>query len=689
MLPKRWFVSIVFYFITHFIYAGSLPSIVSFVDAKMVRNDLFVLAKNHKVYRVNVSSGASNKAFEKENILGIFQLNDTMYAWNDFEVFCAKPTGKGWVEVLKKDDSKYIKCVSSFNNELVIAYLDQIYFPAKNKSIKTSFVLNSVAANQGFFGVTKSKIVYELNKQLVFEKVVKLDSAIKVFNYQNNLIYTTKNGVRIYNQTNKSTHIIDDLKPSSKIFDVSGEQILALQDNLLSSFNVQNNQLNSINNLQCNQVKFVNKNTVLYNDQNGHLILMNTQNGQQNKIQMQLKPYLVVSYFNEDGEIAVTKEGFVLSQEKGGSGYHYTDVYEETGTLFNALKIAEDNYVLAAEKGLFLFNTNGNTCQAYKYLNNIMCNDVAKNDKFLFIASVEGGIYKMPLSSSINIDKKPSQINEGLFNKSAYLIRNVNGLICSVSSTGVYKKNGSSDSWTEFSQSAFVSKISGLTYYNKKNVDVLFISSLVRGIIKTNDKGLTYETLNAGLKDTAISKIEADSNGFIVLNKSGELLFHAHDGVEWVKLESGNNKIESFFLENGCLNVFDEQKNLVQLFTHQIKPGIEVNWDERTEYHIGEKITIPYKLFGFYGKNNYAVLQLTQADIDFDENFVKKTKNLEGVFELLLTDSLTPPGDYILRVVGTDPFVPNDDATKEITVLAKNAEATKNKDLELKKNTTE
>lgn len=649
------------------------PNVLIFKNAELYNSSLFVLAKNNSLYCLDAESGVSKKQATITNIKGVYRYNDSLLAWNDHQIFSFNNNLQSWEMSLNFESSKIIKSIATYNNELVIAFADGLLFTNNKDFHKAPFYIKSLIPGPKLIALTNSHIFYEFNKEHLFVKGTKLDSAKTIYQNNTGLIYNTDQGLRIYNLQNKQTAYINNTTTASNIIGTDDNTVVFNTGNEIAKFNMADAQLSTLIKTKCNNASLLSNGNILYNNTEGKCLYYVSRTSNTLQVGSDIKSFSIIDYYeSESANVSITSEGFIFNQNKNKE-QQVVDLSLKSGRVFGSI-LVNNSLVLACEKGLLLFNTLTNEHQVYTYFKNVICNGITKNDKYVYVCSSQQGILKFRLSSINKIDVKADIINKGMMASSAYIIKNFDGLICAVSSAGVYQKHSNSDQWIEFSRSAFVTKITGITYY-KKNTNVLFIASAIRGVIKTNDDGNSYEPVNLGLADSSIINIESDSNGFYALNQSGDVYFHDHDGIQWVKIDQGNMKYASCFLRNGILFMIDHENNITRQITAELKPKIEVDWQIEPDYVTGERILIPFKTSGFFGKDNHTVLQLTKANTDFDESYIDFSDDKQGQFELIITDSITPPGEYTIRLVGTEPFVRSEKTMANFKVIEKRAAA--------------
>lgn len=649
--------------------ANNSPNVLIFKNAELYKSSLFVLGKNNSLYCLDAESGSSKKQATITNIKGVYRYNDSLLAWNDHQVFWFNSDQQSWEMAFNFEANKIIKSVTAYDNELVIAFADGLLFGNNKDFYKAPFYLKNLVSGPKLMALTNSNIIYEFTKQQLFVKNIKLDSAKAIYQNNNSIVYNTEHGLRIYNLISKQTEYINNTTTASNIIGTDGNMVVFNTGTEIAKFNMADAQMSTVIKTACNNASLLSNGNILYNNTEGQCLYYVSKTNTTLQVGSDIKSFSIIDYYEtERANISITSEGFIFNQSKDKE-QQVVDLSLKTGRVFGSIMV-NNNLVLACEKGLFLFNILTNEHQVYSDFKNVICNGITKSDKYIYVCSAQQGILKFRLSSINRIDLKADVINKGLMTSSAYIIKNFDGLICTVSSSGVYRKQAKSDQWIEFSRSGFVTKITGITYY-QKNSSVLFIASSIRGIIKTNDDGNSYEPVNLGLADSIIINIESDSNGFYALNQAGDIYFHDHDGIQWVKIDLGNTKYANCFLRNGILYMIDHENNITKQITAELKPRIEVDWQIEPDYVIGERILIPFRTFGFFGKDNHTVLQLTKANTDFDDNYVDYSDDKQGQFELIMTDSLTPPGEYTIRLVGTEPFVRSEKTMINFKVIDK------------------
>ncbi|MES2728163.1 MAG: hypothetical protein V4643_13735 [Bacteroidota bacterium] len=659
--------------------ANNAPNILIFKNAELFKSSLFVLGKNNSLYCLDAESGASKQQATITNIKGIYQYNDSLLAWNDHQIFSFNSSLQSWEMAFNFESTKIIKSISAYDNELVIAFADGLLFANNKDFYKAPFYIKSLITGPKLIALTNSNFIYEFTKQHLFVKSIKLDSAKTVHQSSNGIIYNTEQGLRIYNLLNKQTDYVNNTTTASSIIGTADNMVVFNTGSEIAKFNMANAQVSTVIKTNCNNASLLSNGNILYNNTEGQCLYYVNKTNTTLQVGSDIKSFSIIDYYeNESANVSITSEGFIFNKSKNKE-QQVIDLSLKTGRVFGSIQV-NNNLVLACEKGLFLFNTITNEHHIYSDFKNVICNGITKNEKYIYVCSAQQGILKFRLNSINKVDVKADIINKGLMASSAYIIKNFDGLICTVTSAGVYQKEAKSDQWIEFSRSGFVTKITGITYY-KKNSNVLFIASAIRGVVKTNDDGNSYEPVNLGLVDSIIVNIESDSNGFYALNQAGDIYFHDHDGIQWVKIDQGNAKYASCFLRKGILFMIDHENNITKQITSELKPRIEVDWQIEPDYVVGERILIPFKTFGFFGKDNHTVLQLTKANTDFDDNYVDFSDDKQGQFELIMTDSLTPPGEYTIRLVGTEPFVRSEKTTATFKVIEKRAAANGEKPL--------
>lgn len=646
--------------------AASTKNLLIFKEAKMLESTLFVLGKNNSLYAINSLSGKNNKLLELENIRGIFQNGNTLFTWNKHQVFSINTIDKQWNIVHDFDKNAHIKSLKMIDNELIVAFADHIYFSKSKSTVKCPFPISHFIEGNSPWVLTTNNYLYSFTDKTC-TKIAKLDSAKQVSQFENNIVYNTNSGLRIFNTLNKKTDYLNTPIANNQflgslgeyLFFNTGEQIIGYNYPTLSSFTLLSGKYTNI--------ALLNNENILYNDAAGECMYYTSKTKTTLQVGTDIKSFSIIDHFeNPKSAISIAHQGYIFNQVLNAEQI-VTDISSSTGKIYKTVKVNTD-LLLACEKGLFLFNTELNTCAPYTYFNNIICNGLCKTDNYIYICSTEKGVYKFKLNKLHKMNLEPDLMNEGLLSPSAYIIDNYDDILCLVSPSGVYQSPIKSGKWTEFSRSAFVPKITGITYY-KKQRNALFIASAENGIIKTNNEGRSYESVNLGLPDTSIVNIASDSNGFYALTKSGQIYFHDHAGVEWLPLEKETSLYGNIILRDGILYMIDKENNISKQPTWELKPGIEVTWALKNSYVNGEKVVIPYRTFGFFGKDNQIVLQITKRNTDFSDNYIGFSDAKQGQLSFTIHDSITPEGEYSIRLVTTEPFFRSEKATNTFTVV--------------------
>lgn len=625
------------------------PKALVFNQAELVNANLYILAKNNQLYGFNTQTGNLLPQVSKSNVLGIYKKQDTLFAWNNNQVYAHTNWG-GWQLIKQIIDNNKVVAVSSVNNEAVIVFSDAIYNVSKKATFRTPISVSKCFGGQSLCLVSANKIVYSFSAQYAFAHHGKLDSAVNIIQLDTQLAYSTQKGVYKYQIVNKQSQYVAPIFKNEKIIATLGNdivmntasEVLLLNDDFLKQ---------SILSEKCLSFNVIDTNQVVYTNQNGQCYLYQIQQKTKVALGTSLKAYTIINYIeNEQDAMLFSQEGLVFNLNNNS----ITDISEETNGINEVIKV-NHNFVFATNNGLFTLNSLTNQLQLVNGFNNMSFQGLVQHEKNIWACSAQGGIFKFKAQKITQPIRNNLAVNKGLILPSAYLIQKFGNSLFCVSQTGVYKLTNSATKWEEINQSGFIPKISAITYFGKQQ-KVLLVSSAVRGITKTNDNGLSYESLNYGIDDTSIVHVASDSNGFYILAKSGSMYFHDHKGVQWIKMNV--EKMVSFFIKNEILHCIDNQNNITMIPTISLKPEIEIDWQLLDkEYTIGQTISIPFEIRGVYGKNNYTVLQLTKLNTPFDEKYISYSSSERGVLELNLTEKTLKPGEYTLRVVGTEPYV--------------------------------
>lgn len=634
---------------TQSVWAITTPTALVFTKAAKVNNNLFVLAKNNQLYGFDALHGGLLPNLSMNNVLGIYKKQDTLFAWNKSEVF-AHINASGWKLIKSVKDNNWVIAVSEVNNEAVIVFSDAIYNVAKKINFRTPITVSTCFGGPLLCLISANKTIYNFNAQYAFSYQGKLDSAVRIIQLDTQLAYSTQVGVYKHQIMNKRSQYIAPIFKNEKIIGSLGNdvvmntasEVLLINDDFLKQ---------SILPEKCLSFDVIDNEQVVYTNQNGQCFLYHIQQKTKVAIGTAIKAYTILDYIsNEQDEMLFSQEGLVFNLNNST----ITDISEETNGINDVIKTT-NHFVFAANNGLFTLNVLTNQLKTVNGFNNLSLQGLVQHEKNIWACSAQGGIFKFKANKIATSNLKYSVVNKGLILPSAYQIQKFGNTLFCVSQTGVYKLAPSASKWEEINQSGFVPKISAITYFGKQQ-KVLIISSAVRGITKTNDNGLTYESLNFGIDDTSIVHVASDSNGFYLLAKSGSMYFHDHKGIQWIKMNL--DKMVSFFIKEEVLHCIDNHNNITRIPTVNLKPEIEINWQQLEKvYTLGQTISIPFELKGIYGKNNYTVLQLTKLNQPFDEKYISYSSSERGVLELHLIEKNLKPGEYTLRVVGTEPYV--------------------------------
>lgn len=644
------------------------PQSLILKDAQMLDDNLFVLGKNNRLYCLNIQQNkASGNKNEKTNISGIFKDAANMYAWNDHDVFVYNNYKQEW-KLINNFKDRYIKGIISAGDETKVIFFDGLMNLKDQSFIKSPFPIKMMIKGEDIYAVCANNFLYKLSKENKYIKIAKIDSVFYVkdmYGLNNTIFYLINNNLKIlstgidkHNEINVADSITGILGfYNNKLFYKNSGGIFAFDLATKVNIDVLSDDIYN--------VRLLDNGNLLYNDAEGQCIYyqMNTKNTL--NIGSQIKSYNIIDFIGGiDQDFIITTEGLVF--KKGGNGQTFFDLSDASGKMYSAVQSGQEIFI-ACENGLLTFNVSTSGFYINKDLIGIECNSILLLDRCLYISSSERGMFKVKFGKIADHDPKVTVINEGLLTSSTYLLRNYNGILYTVSNSGVYKKDLKKDKWEEYAGSGFIEHITGIAHF-KKHCNALLISSVEKGVMKTNDEGKTYSSMNLGLLDSAIISLEADSTGFYVLTKSGDIYFHPHEGIEWTKINEGAAKFNTVFLHPGLLFLVNNENNIHQLQTEQFTPGFYVNWDIKDTYCHGDKISLSFKFTGQVGKTNHAVLQLTLDNQSFNNGNVLLHSDLkEGNMEYMIPDSL-PAGKYKIRVVGTDPFVHPEKATSGFTL---------------------
>lgn len=626
-------------------------------DAKIHNNQLFVLCKNNGLFCFKINDNSIVKHSEKSNMHGIFNDSKNIYSWNEHEVFVYNSSLNEWQLQYDFKERSIKRIISSFGN-IKVVFFDGIFCLKNNQFSKSPFPIKQIIDGNETLILCNNKYTYKLTKEDFFIKDIKLDSTLFIkdlISYDNQIACTINNHLKVINtQSNIINHWVLP-KNFSSILGIYNNKFVCKNENGINVLDVSKNENTAIVSEEIYNVKLLNNGNFIYNDNEGQCIYYQNDTKSKMKVGLGIKAYNIVDYWNEnEQQIIITTEGFLYKQNEQNKT-SFIDLSNVAGKIFSSEKYGSEIFI-ACQNGLVVFNSNSNTYFLNSDLQGVICNSIHIFEKSIYIGSAENGIYKIKLGKQIGANPKVILVNDGLLLASVYLLKSYDGELYAVSKTGVYKKEHNKDKWLEYSQSGFINHISGIAHF-KKSCEVLVISSYYRGVLKSNDEGKTYYSMNFGLEDTSIIALEVDTTGFYALTKSGVLYFHAHDGIEWSRINEKSTPINKAFLRTGVMYLVNNSNQIDLLKTNSMKPELHINWVVNKSYFHGNKITLSYKFTGHVGQNNRAVLQLIKASDNFINGAVIAYSNLnEGYIQYTIPDSLEL-GAYQIRLVGTEPFI--------------------------------
>lgn len=644
-------------------------------EAELLDNKLFVLGKNNKLYCFNIHEKAIAEKNEKYNIKGLFKDSGGVYAWNDHELYIYNLQVNDW-KITRSFNERYIKGVVSVNNHTRVVFYDGLLSIKDHSFIKSPSQILAIIKGSVTYTLCANKYLYRLNSENLFVKITRLDSALFMKDFlsmNNHIFYLNNNNLKMVNTDQMTTTNPALFDSITSIIGFYKQQLYYQNSKGIAAFNPVNNESSRILGSDVFNVQLLDNGNLLYNDTEGKCLYYQGVSKSTIKVGEGIKSYHIIDLLKDDNQSAmITSEGFIFIQ-KNKDNETFIDLSAVSGKMYAAVQNGSELYI-ACENGLLTLSKNSSEYYLNKELAGIECNSIVLSDKYLYISSSMKGVFKIKPGTLTSREPKLSTINEGLLVSSTYLIKNYGGILYTVSNSGIYRKSAKGDKWQEYPGSGFIKRITGIAHF-KKQCNALLIASVERGVMKTNDEGKTYESMNFGLLDSSIISIEADSSGFYVLTKSGSVYFHPHDGIEWSKLDEGMRHFNSAFLHSGLLYLVDGDNNINLLQTDDFKPGMHSNWNIKPAYFHGDKIMISYKFTGLTGKSNHAVLQITSINESFNNASVLVYSNLrESTLECSIPDTLAP-GIYQIRLVGTDPFVRSVNALATVEIKQKLSES--------------
>lgn len=636
---------------------NSTPKSFIFKDAQKLNDKLFVLGKNNSVFSLKISVGSAKLENEKLNILGIYNDSINEYAWNEHELFFYNSNVSKW-ELLSNYKNKTIKGIISWKNEINVVFFDGLLCLKTNFFTPSPMPIKLIVKGDDNFFLCSNNFIYNLKNDGIFLKMLKLDSILfinDIFIQKKQIVYTINNNLKIVSYSNKSILSFNLLSKRNKIIGFNDNKIIAENDNGIGVFDLNKNIEEQLLNSVVFNTKTLGKGAFLYNDLEGNCIFYNSLSNEKFKIGEELKAYHIIDFFKEqEFQIILTTEGYIFKLNNENKT-KFLDLSAGTGKMFSAIPNGNNLYIVC-ENGLLTYDMINETYYLNNNLIGIACNSIQLFEKYLYISSIENGIYKIKATKFMDEESNAILVNEGLIVSSAHLLKIYNKKLYAATNTGVYSKEIGKDKWNEYAESGFVNQITGIGHF-QKSCKVLLISSLVRGVLKTNDEGHTYFPMNEGLLDSSIVSLVADSTGFYALAKNGDLYFHDHSGIEWMKISENSLKVSTMFLHGDLLYLVDNKNNIVLQENKEMKADLQFSWDVKTCYNRGEKINVKYSFTGLIGKDNYAVLQLIKSGETFlNGKVLANSDEIKGNLEYTISDSLEL-GTYQIRLVGTSPFL--------------------------------
>ncbi len=649
----------------------STPQSFLLKEAELMDNKLFVLSKNNNLYCFNINEKAIAEKNEKHNIKGLFKDSLNVYAWNDHELYIYNIKINDW-KLIRSFNEKYIKGIVSVNNDVKVVFYDGLLSIKDHAFSKSPYPIMAIINGSITYTFCSNKFLYRLNSENVFIKITRLDSALflkDIFSVNNQIIYLNHNNLKLVNTDQMTTANIGLSDSITSIIGFYNQQLYYKNSRGIIAFNIINNESSRILSTDVFNVQLLDNGNLLYNDTEGKCLYYHSGLKSTIKVGEGIKSYHIIDLLEDKNRSTmITSEGFIFSKQTLGNE-SYLDLSAVSGKMYAAVQNGSELYV-ACENGLLTFDLNTSEFYLNKELKGIECNSIVFSDKYLYLSSSVQGVFKMKAAGINDREPKVIAINEGLLVSSTYMIKNYGGVLYTVSNSGIYRKSVKGDKWIEYHGSGFIKRITGIAHA-KRHCNALLIASVERGVMKTNDEGKTYESMNLGLLDSSVISMESDSSGFYVLTKSGDIYFHPHDGIEWSKLDEGMHHFNSTFLHAGLLYLVDGDNNIKLLQTNDFIPGMISSWDIKPSYVHGDKIRISYKFTGLSGKNNHAVLQIASVSENYNNASVLAYSSLrESFMECIIPDSLTP-GIYNIRLVGTDPFIRSVNAMATIEIKQK------------------
>ncbi|MDP1727647.1 MAG: hypothetical protein Q8M15_12760 [Bacteroidota bacterium] len=639
-------------------------------EAELQDNKLFVLGKNNNLYSFNIHEKAIAEKNEKHNIKGLFKDSTGVYAWNDHELYIYNMKLNDW-KLIRSFNERYIKGIVSVNNDVKVIFYDGLLSIMNHTFRKSPYPIMETISGSSYI-ICTNKFLYRINNENVFVKITRMDSAAfmkDIFSLNDHIFYLINNNLKVVDTELLTTTGLILPDSVTNIIGFYKQHLFYKNSKGIAAFNPLNKETSQILSSDVFNVQLLDNGNLLYNDAAGKCLYYQSASQITIKVGEGIKSYRIIDLLEDKNQSTIiTSEGFIFYQ-KNKSIESFIDLHAVSGKMYGAVQNNSELYV-ACEMGLLTFSLNTSEYYLNKELKGIECNSIVLADKYLYISSSMNGVFKIKPGTISGREPKVCAINEGLLVSSTYLIKNYGGVLYTVSNSGIYRKSTKGDKWIEYHGSGFIKRITGVAHF-KKHCDALLIASVERGVMKTNDEGKTYESMNLGLIDSSIISMEADSSGFYVLTKSGDIYFHPHDGIEWTKINKGMNIFNSVFLHSGLLYLVDADNNINLLETDDFKPGMHSDWDIKPTYFHGDKIRITYRFTGLTGKSNHAVLQIASINESFNKASVLVHSNLrEASMECAIPDTLAP-GIYQIRLVGTDPFVRSVNAVATIEVKQK------------------
>lgn len=146
----------------------------------------------------------------------------------------------------------------------------------------------------------------------------------------------------------------------------------------------------------------------------------------------------------------------------------------------------------------------------------------------IYAGSEQEGLFR-----SVNAGLSWQSFNNGMVNKSIYVLNNFSGKIfCGSNGAGIYKLYGNS-SWTDVSKGIAELPVND---FMKLSETTVLVATNGKGIFKTTDKGASWVEMSIGLNSGFTYKLDKAPNGVLYAFSSyGDFYYSSDSGNSWVQ----------------------------------------------------------------------------------------------------------------------------------------------------------